>query len=152
MEHSNFYRWSKTKWGVIWSEASWIGNESIIISWYTCCDGLRYMVSITLNNTLFSKISNVHIFRTMHRIVMIFSSKCKLQVTWQMLSTFGTVEYSTGPMRTHKEPTNWASNLDPKLLGWKRQKLLVRQKIEFFQSPRYRCTNRPTEKETSNKC
>ena len=118
----------------------------------TCWDGLRYMVSITLNSALFSKISNVHIFRTMHRIVMIFSSKCRLQITWQILSAFGTVEYSTGPMRTHKEPTNWASNLAPKLPGWKRQKLLVRQKIEFFQSPRYRYTNRTTEKETSNKC
>ena len=118
----------------------------------SCWDGLRYMVSITLNNTLFSKISNVHIFRTMHRIVMIFSSKCTLQVTWQMLSTFGTVEYSTGPMRTHKEPTNWTWKFDQKLLGWKHQKLLVGQKNWFFQSPRYRHTNPTTEKETSNQC
>ena len=33
------------------------------------------MVSITLNSALFSKISNVHIFRTMHRILMIFFIK-----------------------------------------------------------------------------
>ena len=90
------------------------------------------MVSITLNNALFSKISNVHIFRTMHRIAMIFSSKCKLQVTWQMLSTFGTVEYSTGPTRTHKESTNWASNLTPKLLGWKRLNWSWDKKLNFF--------------------
>ena len=117
-----------------------------------CCDGLRYMVSISLNNALFSKISNVHIFRTMHHIVMIFSSKCRLQVTWQMLSTFGTVEYSTGPMRTHKDPIKLSFKFDPKIVGLKTHKLVVRQKIEFFQSPRYRYTNPTTKKETSNRC
>ena len=82
----------------------WKNNRIAPVS--SCCDGLRYMVSITLNSALFSKISNVHIFRTMHRIVMIFSSKFTLQVNWQMLSTFGTVEYSTGPMRTPKGSTS----------------------------------------------
>ena len=90
------------------------------------------MVSITLNNALFSKISNVHIFRTMHRIVMIFSSKCRLQVTWQMLSTFGTVEYSTGPMRTHKETTNSTSKFGSKMAELKTPKIAHETKNWIF--------------------
>ena len=114
-------------------------------------DGLRYMGALTLNNAFFPRISNAHIFRTTHRIVMIFSSKCRWKVIWQILSTIRTVEYSTGPMRTLKEPIYWASNLAPKLMVWKHQKLLVEQKNWIFQSPRYRYTNPTTEKETSNK-
>ena len=90
------------------------------------------MGALTLNNACFPKISNAHIFRTTHRNVMIFSSKCRWKVIWQILSTCGTVEYSTGPMRTHKEPTNWTWKFDQKLLGWKHQKLLVGQKNDFF--------------------
>ena len=57
--------------------------------------------------TSLSKLFSIHdIFRTTKRIVLIFSSKCRLKVIWQILSTFGTVEYSTGSMITHKEPTN----------------------------------------------
>ena len=110
------------------------------------------MVSVTLNNAFFSKILNAYIFRTTHRILMIFSSKCRLKVIEQILSTFGTVEYSTGPMWTPKGSINSTSNFDPKLLGEKGKKLLMRQKIEFFQSPRYRYTNPTTQKETSNRC
>ena len=90
------------------------------------------MVSVTLNNAFFSKILNAYIFITTDRIMMIFLSKCRLKVIWQILSTFGTVEYSTGPMWTPKWAINSTSNFDPKLLSWKRKKLLMRQKIEFF--------------------
>ena len=126
--------------------------KNIFILSQTCWDGLRYMGALTLNNAFFPRISNAHIFRTTHRIVMIFSSKCRWKVIWQILSTIRTVEYSTGPMRTLKEPIYWASNLAPKLMVWKHQKLLVEQKNWIFQSPRYRYTNPTTEKETSNQC
>ena len=55
------------------------------------------------------------IFRITHRITMIFSSKCRLKVIWQVLNTFRTIEYSTGPMRTHKETTNSTSKFGSKM-------------------------------------
>ena len=126
----------------------WFSN---LIFGSTCWDGFRYMVSITLNNTLFSKISNVHIFRTMHHIVMIFSSKCRLQVTWQMLNTFGTVEYSTGPMRTHKETTNSTAKFGSKMAELKTPKIAHETKNWIFSKSKISIHQSNHGKETSNK-
>ena len=91
-------------------------------------------MSVTLNNAFFSKVLNAYIFRTTDRIMMIFSSKCRLKAIWQILSTFGTVEYSTGPMRTPKGLTHYTSNFDPKLLGsW--DKILNFFKVQDIDTP-----------------
>ena len=90
------------------------------------------MVSVTLNNAFFSKILNAYIFRTTHRILMIFSSKCRLKVIEQILSTFGTVEYSTGPMWTPKGSINSISNLTPNCWAEKAKNCSWDKKLNFF--------------------
>ena len=91
------------------------------------------MVSETLNNAFFSKILNGYIFRTTHRIIMIFSSKCRVKVIEQILNTFGTVEYSTGPMRTHKETTNSTAKFGSKVAELKAPKIAHETKnLNFF--------------------
>ena len=89
-------------------------------------------MSVTLNNAFFSKILNAYIFRTTHRILMIFSSKCRLKVIEQILSTFGTVEYSTGPMWTPKGSINSISNLTPNCWAEKAKNCSWDKKLNFF--------------------
>ena len=72
------------------------------------------------------------IFRTTHRLTMIFSSKCRKSVIWQVLNTFRTIEYSTGPMRTHKETTNSTAKFGSKMAELKTPKIAHETKNWIF--------------------
>ena len=97
--------------------------------WYIMLKWTAVKVVITCISKHFSMYD---IFRTTHRLTMIFSSKCRLNVIWQVLNTFRTIEYSTGPMRTHKEATNSTAKFGSKMAELKTPKIAHETKNWIF--------------------